>query len=82
MSGSGVAVIVILAVVVVVLIFYALAHRSPAQLTRQLRSTSFSRLRSDRIKEAAARDVAAITEGDRYLRRRRTRPRDDVDSEL
>jgi predicted Holliday junction resolvase-like endonuclease len=82
MSGSGVAVIVILAVVVVVLIFYALAHRSPAQLTRQLRSTSFSKRRSDRIKEAAARDVAAITEDERYFRRRRARRRDDVDSEL
>jgi hypothetical protein len=82
MSGSGVAVIIIVAVVVIGLIFYALAHRSPAQLTRQLRSTSFSRRRSDRIKEAAARDVAAITEDDRYFRRRRARRRDDVDTEL
>jgi uncharacterized membrane protein len=82
MGGSGIVVLIILAVVVIFLIFYALAHRSPAQLTRQLRSTSFSKRRSDRIKAAAARDVAEITEDDRYFRRRRTRRRDDADSEL
>ena len=82
MSGSGVAVLIIVAVVVIFLIFYALAHRSPVQLTRRLRSTSFSRRRSDRIKEAAARDVAAIAEDDKYFRRRRNRRQDDVDSEL
>jgi|HubBroStandDraft_2_1064218.scaffolds.fasta_scaffold928599_2 hypothetical protein len=85
MSGSGIVVLIIVAVVVIGLIFYALAHRSPAQLTRQLRTTSFSRRRSDRIKAAAAADVAAISEDDKYFRRRR-RPRDeardDVDSEL
>ena len=81
MSGSGVVVIVIVAVVVIFLIFFALAHRSPVQLTRQLRSTNFSRRRSDRIKAAAAADVAEISEDDKYFRRRRRR-RDDVDSEL
>ena len=49
MSASGVVVLVIVAVVVIFLIFLALAHRSPVQLTRQLRSTNFSRRRSDRI---------------------------------
>lgn len=81
MSGSGIVVLIIVAVVVIGLLFYAIAHRSPVQLTRQLRSTSFSKRRSDRIKEAAARDVAAIAEDDKYFRRRR-RSRDDVDSEL
>ena len=80
MSGSGVVVLIIVAVVVIGLIFYALVHRSPVQLTRQLRSTSFSRRRSDRIKAAAAADVADIAQDDKYFRRRRRR--DDVDSEL
>ena len=80
MSGSGIVVIVIVAVVVIGLIFYALAHRSPVQLTRQLRSTSFSRRRSDRIKAAAAADVEEIAQDDKYFRRRRRK--DDVDSEL
>ena len=81
MSASGIVVLVIVAVVVIFLIFYALAHRSPVQLTRQLRSTSFSRRRSDRIKAAAAADVAEIAQDDKYFRRRNRRP-DDVDSEL
>jgi hypothetical protein len=82
MSGSGIVVIIIVAVVVIFLLFFALAHRSPVQLTRHLRSTSFSRQRSDRIKDAAAADVAAISEDDKYFRRSRRRRRDDVDSEL
>ena len=81
MSGSGIVVLIIVAVVVIGLIFYAIAHRSPVQLTRQLRSTSFSKRRSDRIKAAAAADVAAISEDDKYFRRRRRRT-EDVDSEL
>jgi hypothetical protein len=81
MSGSGIAVLIIVAVVVIFVIFYALAHRSPVQLTRQLRSSNFSRRRSDRIKAAAAADVEAMSEDDKYFRRRRRR-RDDVDSEL
>jgi hypothetical protein len=81
MSASGIVVLVIVAVVVIGLIFYAIAHRSPVQLTRQLRSTSFSKRRSDRIKAAAAADVAAISEDDKYFRRRRRRT-EDVDSEL
>jgi hypothetical protein len=79
MSGSGIVVLVIVAVVVIALIFYALAHRSPVQLTRQLRSTNFSRRRSDRIKAAAAADVEEIAQDDKYFRRRR---RNDADSEL
>jgi hypothetical protein len=85
MSGSGIVVLVIVAVVVIAVIFYALVHRSPVQLTRQLRSTSFSRRRSDQIKAAAAADVEEIAQGDKYFRRRNRRRngrRDDVDSEL
>jgi hypothetical protein len=51
------------------------------QLTRQLRSTSFSKRRSDRIKAAAAADVEEIAQDDKYFRRRNRR-RNDVDSEL
>jgi uncharacterized membrane-anchored protein len=78
MSSSSVIVLVIVAVVVIFLIFVALAHRSPVQLTRQLRSTSFSRRRSDRIKAAAAADVAAIAEDDKYFRRRPQDPDSQV----
>ena len=81
MSGSGFVVLTIVAVVVIFVIFLALAHRSPVQLTRQLRSTSFSKRRADRMKAAAAADVAEISADDKYFRRRRRR-RDDVDSEL
>jgi hypothetical protein len=49
------------------------------QLTRQLRSTSFSRRRSDRIKAAAAADVAAMEEDDKYFHPHAGR---DSDSEL
>jgi hypothetical protein len=80
MSGSDIVVVIIVAVVVIALIFYALAHRTPVQLTRQPRSLSFSRRRSDRIKAAAAADVAEIAQDDKYFRRRRRR--DDADSEL
>ena len=80
MSGSGIVVLVIVAVVVIALIFHALAHRSPVQLTRQLRSTSFSKRRSDRIKAAAAADVEEIAQDAKYFGRRRRR--NDVDSEL
>jgi hypothetical protein len=79
MSASGVVVLIILAVVVIFLIFLALAHRSPVQLTRQLRSTNFSRRRSDRIKAAAAADVAAMAEDDKYFHPHAGR---DSDSEL
>jgi hypothetical protein len=75
---SGVVVFIIVAVVVIFLIFLALAHRSPVQLTRHLRSTNFSRRRSDRIKEAAAADVAAMQEDDKYFRRRRRRDRTEL----
>jgi hypothetical protein len=51
------------------------------QLTRQPRSISFSRRRSDRIKAAAAADVEEIARGDKYFRRRNP-GRDDADSEL
>ena len=80
MSGSGIVVLIIVAVVVIAVIFYALAHRSPVQLTRQLRSTSFSRRRSDRIKAAAAADAEVIAQDAKYFGRRRRR--NDVDSEL
>ena len=79
---GAIVVVIIVAVLVVFGIFVGLVRRSPAQLTRQLRSTSFSKRRADRMKAAAAADVAAIAEDDKYFRRRRNRRRDDVDSEL
>jgi heme exporter protein D len=75
---GGIVVAIIAAVVVIFLVFLALVHRSPAQLTRVLRSTSFSRRRSDRIKDAAAADVSAMQEDDKYFRRRRRRDRTEL----
>ena len=67
---------------VVVIFLILVAHRPSAArpLTRHLRSTTFSQRRSDRIKAAAAEDVAAIEQDDEYYRRaRRGEP---TDSEL
>jgi hypothetical protein len=60
--------VVILVVIVIVAIFVAMIvwYRRPPQLSRRLRSTSFSRRRSDAIREAAALDVAEILQGDGY----------------
>ena len=63
--------VIIIAVVIVVLVIVlsvGLVRRSPAQLTRRLRSTSFSRRRSDALKRAAAADVAEVLRDDDYFR--------------
>jgi hypothetical protein len=62
-------VVVIVVAIAFVLIFVGMAayYRRPPQLTRRLRSTSFSRRRSEAIRQAAADDVATILEGDGYL---------------
>ena len=72
-------VIVIVAVVVVFGLVGLIGRRRTRPLARRLRSTSFSRRRSDRIKRAAAADVAAIEQDAAYYRRPR---RGDQDSEL
>jgi hypothetical protein len=64
---DGIAVLIIVGAVVVFGIFVALIRRSPAQLTRRLVSTRFSRRRSDAIKAAAAADVAEVTRDDKLL---------------
>ena len=79
---SAIIVLIIVAVVVIFLVLVALAHRSPVQLTRQLRSTNFSRRRSDRIKAAAAADVAAMEEDDKYFHPNAPQVGRDPDSEL
>ncbi len=60
--------VVVLVVIVIVAIFVAMIfwYRRPPQLTRRLRSTSFGRRRSDRIRQAAALDVEEILQGDGY----------------
>lgn len=82
--GITLVVIVIIAVVVVVGVVGLTTHQRRGILVRRLRSTSFSRRRSDRIKRAAARDVAMLQRADReYVRRRPGRPRRaDPDDEL
>lgn len=64
---GAIIVLIIVAVLVVFGVFVALVRRGPVQLTRQLRSTSFSRRRADRMKAAAAADVAEIEEDDKYF---------------
>jgi hypothetical protein len=78
-SNPLVVVIVIVAVVVVVGLFGLLARRRTRPLARHLRSTTFSQRRSDRIKRAAAEDVAAIEQDDEYYRRaQHGEPTDDL----
>jgi hypothetical protein len=72
-------VIVVVAVVVVLGLIGLIGRRRTRPLARHLRSTTFSQRRSDRIKRAAAEDVAAIEQDDEYYRRAR---RGDQDSEL
>jgi hypothetical protein len=71
--------IIIVAVVVVIGLIGLIARRRTRPLARHLRSTSFSRRRSDRIKRAAAADVAAIEQDQPYYRQAQ---RGDQDSEL
>lgn len=62
-------VIVVIAVVLLVLVVFVVMvarYRRPPQLARRLRSTSFSRQRSDAIKRAANADVTDILQADRY----------------
>jgi hypothetical protein len=61
--------VIVIAVVIVflaILVGMAIWYRRPPQLTRRLRSTSFSRRRSEAIRQAAADDVAEILEVDDY----------------
>jgi hypothetical protein len=64
--------VIVIAVVIVVLVVVVFVgvfsrHTTPS-LTRRLRSTSFSRRRSDAIRQAAAADVATILADDKYVR--------------
>jgi len=61
--GIVIAVVIVFLVIVVGMVGW---YRRPPQLTRHLRSTSFGRRRSEAIRRAAAADVAAILEDDRY----------------
>jgi hypothetical protein len=72
-------VIIVVAVVVVLGLFGLIARRRTRPLARHLRSTTFSQRRSDRIKRAAAEDVAAIEQDDEYYRRaQHGEPTDDL----
>ena len=79
MGITIVVVVVILAVVILGLIAL-IGRRRTRPLARHLRSTTFSQRRSDRIKRAAAADVAAIEQDDEYYRR--AQRGEDLDSEL
>jgi hypothetical protein len=61
--------IVIVAVIVFLVVIVGMSrwYRRPPQLTRRLRSTSFSRRRSEAIRQAAALDVQEILASDGYL---------------
>ena len=72
-------IVIVVAVVVVFGLAGLIGRRRTRPLARHLRSTSFSRRRSERIKRAAAEDVAAIEQDDGNYRRARRR---DQDSEL
>jgi hypothetical protein len=74
-----VVVIVILVVIVFLAIFVGMIvwYRRPPQLSRRLRSTGFSRRRSEAIRQAAAEDVAEILHDDFY-----TGPAGESESEL
>jgi prephenate dehydrogenase len=70
---------IVVAVVVVVGLIGLIGRSRTRPLARHLRSTSFSRRRSERIRRAAAEDVAAVEQDDEYHRQAR---RVDPDSEL
>jgi hypothetical protein len=72
-------IVIAVALVVVVGLLGLIARRRTRPLARHLRSTTFSQRRSDRIKQAAAEDVAAVEQDDEYYRRAR---RGDPDSEI
>jgi hypothetical protein len=77
--GITLVIVIVVAVAVVVGLIGLIGRRRTRPLARHLRSTSFSRRRSDRIKRAAAEDVSAIEQDDEYYRRARP---GDQDSEL
>jgi hypothetical protein len=68
---------IVVALVVVFGLLGLIGRRRTRPLARHLRSTNFSRRRSDAIKRAAAEDVAAIEQDDQYFRR--DGPGDDPD---
>jgi hypothetical protein len=68
---------IVVAVVVVFGLVGLISRRRTRPLARRLRSTNFSRRRSDRIKRAAAEDVAAIGRDDEYYSRRARREDQD-----
>jgi uncharacterized protein HemY len=68
---------IVVALVVVFGLLGLISRRRTRPLARHLRSTTFSQRRSDRIKRAAAQDVAAIAQDDQYVRR--DGPGDDPD---
>jgi hypothetical protein len=71
-------IVIVVAVVVVLGLVGLIGRRRTRPLARHLRSTTFSQQRSDRIKRAAAEDVAAIEQDDEYYRRaQRGDPTDD-----
>ena len=72
--GITLVVIVIIAVVVVVGLIGLITRQRRRPLVRHLRPTSFSRRRSQQIRQAAEQDLAALREADEFDRR--TRPRD------
>jgi hypothetical protein len=76
---STIVIVIAVALVVVVGLLGLIARRRTRPLARHLRSTTFSQRRSDRIKRAAAEDVAAVEQDDEYYRRAR---RGDPDSEI
>jgi hypothetical protein len=72
-------VIVVVVVVLVLGLIGLISRRRTRPLARHLRSTTFSQRRSDRIKRAAAEDVAAIEQDDEYYRRaQRGDPNDEL----
>jgi hypothetical protein len=70
-------IVIIVAVVVVFGLVALISRNRPRPLARHLRSTSFSRRRSEAIKRAAAEDVAAVERDSEYFRR--DGPGDDPD---
>jgi len=71
-------IVIVVAVVVVVGLIALIGRRRTRPLARHLRSTTFSRRRSDRIKQAAAEDVEAIEQDDKYFHRPTRADRDEL----
>jgi hypothetical protein len=71
-------IVIVVAVVVVVGLIALIGRRRTRPLAKHLRSTTFSQRRSDRIKRAAAEDVEAIEQDDKYFRRPTRADRDEL----